>query len=129
MLGGQATPIAEYEFDRLYQLNIDDNGQVTTVLLTSLPAQNLLPGCEPVELSVGGLAAATGEWAYQTLEVPECADYLSVTISGGSGDADLYVNFGSAPAKTGLSIAAPIWTATMRSVLLKTRKQAPGTLA
>jgi hypothetical protein len=34
LLGGQPTPIAETEFDRLYQVIIADSGEVTTVLLS-----------------------------------------------------------------------------------------------
>ncbi|MFK7888186.1 MAG: S8 family peptidase [Gammaproteobacteria bacterium] len=44
-----------------------------------------------------GLSASTnGELRY-TLSVPAGASDLSFAISGGSGDADLYVRFGSAP--------------------------------
>ena len=46
---------------------------------------------------VSGLSASTGNDVVYTLEVPEGASDLDFTISGGSGDADLYVNFGSAP--------------------------------
>ena len=35
MLGGAATPIADEEFDRLYQVSINADGSVTTVLLTT----------------------------------------------------------------------------------------------
>lgn len=43
------------------------------------------------------LAASTGGELRYTLEVPAGATNLSFQISGGSGDADLYVRFGSAP--------------------------------
>lgn len=35
MLGGVAAPMAEDEFDRLYQISINADGSVTTVLLTT----------------------------------------------------------------------------------------------
>jgi broad specificity phosphatase PhoE len=39
LLGGAAaSPIAETEFDRLYQVVISQNGEVTTTLLNSLPS-------------------------------------------------------------------------------------------
>ena len=43
------------------------------------------------------LSASTGEELRFTLEVPAGATNLSFQISSGSGDADLYVQFGSAP--------------------------------
>jgi len=43
------------------------------------------------------LSAGTGEELHYTLEVPAGASNLQFQISGGSGDADLYVRFGSAP--------------------------------
>lgn len=97
LLGGQATPISETEFDRLYQVIIGDNGQVTTVLLTSLPTVNPTPGCDAVQVNASDLTASTGNWVYDTIEVPECANSLSININGSSGDADLYVRFGANP--------------------------------
>jgi hypothetical protein len=50
---------------------------------------------------VTGLAASTGAWtADYTLVVPAGATNLSFVISGGSGDADMYVRLGSAPTTT-----------------------------
>lgn len=44
-----------------------------------------------------GLSATTGNTLAYTLVVPTGATNLQVASSGGSGDADLYVRFGSAP--------------------------------
>ncbi|AFU97965.1 pre-peptidase C-terminal domain-containing protein [Simiduia agarivorans] len=44
-----------------------------------------------------GLSAATGGELRYTLEVPAGASNLNFAMSGGSGDADLYVRFGSEP--------------------------------
>ncbi|MEO0615988.1 MAG: S8 family peptidase [Pseudomonadota bacterium] len=44
-----------------------------------------------------GLAGSTGAELRFTLEVPAGASNLSFQIAGGSGDADLYVRFGSPP--------------------------------
>ena len=46
---------------------------------------------------VTGLSGATGSQKTFTFVVPGGADNLSFAMSGGSGDADLYVKFGSAP--------------------------------
>lgn len=43
-----------------------------------------------------GLSASRNNFLNYSIEVPSGASSLSVQISGGSGDADLYVNFGSA---------------------------------
>ena len=46
---------------------------------------------------VTDLASARGQWQYYTIAVSEGASDLMIAIEGGSGDADLYVNFGSQP--------------------------------
>lgn len=46
---------------------------------------------------VSGLAAGTGSQLYFTMEVPAGATELLFAMSGGSGDADLYVSFGKVP--------------------------------
>jgi PKD repeat protein len=48
-------------------------------------------------VAVTGLSAATGGQLTYTMVVPAGATGLSFAISGGTGDADLYVKFGSAP--------------------------------
>ncbi|MCH9648753.1 MAG: pre-peptidase C-terminal domain-containing protein [Deltaproteobacteria bacterium] len=47
--------------------------------------------------SVSNISGATGSEARYTWEVPACASSVTVEISGGTGDADLYVRFGSQP--------------------------------
>ncbi len=58
-------------------------------------------GGGPTELTNGvaetGLAGASGEQLFFTLEVPAGEATLDFVMSGGSGDADLYAKFGSAP--------------------------------
>ncbi|MGJ8664481.1 MAG: S8 family peptidase [Marinicella sp.] len=44
-----------------------------------------------------GLSGASGSQTFYTLAVPAGATDLSFALSGGSGDADMYVRFGSAP--------------------------------
>ena len=48
-------------------------------------------------VAVTGLSAATGTSLSYTLTVPSGASNLTFTMSGGTGDADMYVKFGSAP--------------------------------
>ena len=44
-----------------------------------------------------GLSGATGSQVFYTMAVPSGASNLNFQMSGGTGDADLYVRFGSAP--------------------------------
>jgi lysyl endopeptidase len=46
---------------------------------------------------VTGISGATGNQQFWTLSVPAGASNLRFQISGGTGDADLYVRFGAAP--------------------------------
>ncbi|MGH8076939.1 MAG: S8 family peptidase, partial [Lysobacter sp.] len=48
-------------------------------------------------VTVTGLSAATGTYVKYTMVVPAGATNLTFTTSGGTGDADMYVKFGSAP--------------------------------
>ncbi|MCL5255341.1 MAG: S8 family serine peptidase [Gammaproteobacteria bacterium] len=47
--------------------------------------------------AVDNLSAATDQWNRFTLQVPAGMTTLEVRISGGTGDADLYVRFGAQP--------------------------------
>lgn len=57
------------------------------------------PGDSVLEngVPVTGLSAGTGQDVTYTMEVPSGATNIKFEIAGGSGDADLYVKFGSAP--------------------------------
>ena len=48
-------------------------------------------------MSQSNLSGSTGEWLYYTVDVPAGMRTLTVDISSGSGDADLYVRAGSQP--------------------------------
>ncbi|XXF80541.1 M4 family metallopeptidase [Myxococcaceae bacterium GXIMD 01537] len=48
-------------------------------------------------VAVTGLSGSSGNKKYYTLEVPAGQNSLSFELSGGTGDADLYVRNGSAP--------------------------------
>jgi bacillolysin len=49
---------------------------------------------------VTGLSGATGSWAYYKITVPASQTSLVITISGGTGDCDLYVKRGAQPSST-----------------------------
>ncbi len=48
-------------------------------------------------ISDSNISASTGQWVDYTINVPAGTSKLTADIWGGSGDADLYVRFGSAP--------------------------------
>src|SRR5258706_7285133 len=47
--------------------------------------------------AVPNLAGATGSWQYFKIAVPSGQTSLAISMSGGTGDADLYVKFGAQP--------------------------------
>ncbi|HEX2206754.1 MAG TPA: PPC domain-containing protein [Longimicrobium sp.] len=51
-------------------------------------------------VAVSGLSGATGSQQSWTISVPQGASNLQFQTSGGTGDVDLYVRFGSAPTTT-----------------------------
>ncbi len=63
-----------------------------------------IPAAPPVALTnnvaVTGISASTGTQKFYSLVVPSGATGLSFTTSGGTGDVDLYVRFGSSPTLT-----------------------------
>ena len=79
-------------------LTVTDNGGATNtktqpVTVTAPGGGNVLQN----GVTVTGLAATTGNFVLYTMSVPAGATNLKFVISGGTGDADLYVRFGSAP--------------------------------
>lgn len=97
-------------------VNATTNAKTESVTVTGGASSNVLSNGVPVT----GLAATTGNQLSYTMVVPAGATNLKFTISGGTGDADLYVKFGSAPTLssydcrpwvTGNSESCPITTA------------------
>ncbi|MDL5367805.1 S8 family peptidase [Xanthomonas sp. NCPPB 2654] len=75
---------------------LDANAAVTAALGGGGPGPG--PGNQLQDgVPVTGLGASSGAELNYTVVVPSGASSLSVTIAGGSGDADLYVRLGSAP--------------------------------
>jgi vibriolysin len=52
-------------------------------------------GLDPIDSTVSDISVARRAWSRYTLELEAGYSDLVVEISGGTGDADLYVNFGS----------------------------------
>ena len=79
-------------------LTVTDNGglpntKTESVTVSSSGGGNVLQNGVPAT----GLAATTGNSVMYTLSVPAGASNLVFSTSGGTGDGDLYVRFGSAP--------------------------------
>ena len=79
-------------------LTVTDNDGATNatssnVTVSTPPVGNQLSNGVPVT----GLSGASASEVFYTLVVPAGASGLSFAISGGSGDADLYVRFNAAP--------------------------------
>lgn len=55
------------------------------------------PGVEPVSGQLTGLSGTRRNWDRYTWTIPEGVTKMTIRTSGGSGDADLYVKFGSQP--------------------------------
>lgn len=95
-------PSRNYATAGTYEVSLavtDNHGATHTKMV---PVTVVANGCGGTVLcnggAVTGLAAAAGTTtAVYTLEVPAGASNLRFVTSGGSGDADLYVKFGSAP--------------------------------
>ncbi|MBL8297399.1 MAG: pre-peptidase C-terminal domain-containing protein [Rhodanobacteraceae bacterium] len=82
-------------------LTVTDNGgasntKTSSVTVTAPPTDTVLQN----GVAKTGLAAATGVNLAYTMVVPAGATGLKFVTSGGTGDADLYVKFGSAPTTT-----------------------------
>jgi serine protease len=50
--------------------------------------------------TISDVTANTGQWKHYTLDVPADMSSFTVTTSGGTGDSDLFVKFGSQPTTT-----------------------------
>lgn len=66
-------------------------------------------GCTPGGGTVSNLSGSAGSERRYTVSVPACASTLTVRIFGGSGDADLYVKFGTQPTTSSWDCRPYLW--------------------
>ncbi|MEH0021898.1 MAG: PPC domain-containing protein [Desulfobacter sp.] len=59
----------------------------------SLPGETELTSGSPLS----GQSGSSGTWTYYQIDVPQGSSELTISISGGTGDADLYTRAGSKP--------------------------------
>lgn len=78
-------------------LTVTDNGSLGNTKTQSVTVASSGGNVLQNGVAVTGLAATTGNSLVYTLSVPAGATNLTFVTSGGSGDGDLYVKFGSAP--------------------------------
>ncbi len=80
-------------------LTVTDNGGLTNTKTQSVTVSGGGGGGTVLQngVTVTGLAATTGHSLMYTMVVPAGATNLKFVTSGGTGDGDLYVRFGSAP--------------------------------
>jgi PKD repeat protein len=95
-------PSHSYAAGGTYQvaLTVTDNGgasnTLTKAVTVTAPSGNVLSN----GVAVTNISAATGAYAKYTMVVPSGATGLKFVMSGGTGDADMYVKFGSEPTDT-----------------------------
>ena len=81
-------------------LTVTDNGGATNTVTKAVTVATTGGTVLTNGVAVTGLAAATGASLNYTMVVPAGATGLKFVIAGGTGDADMYVKFGSAPTDT-----------------------------
>ena len=81
------------------QLTVTDNDGASNSTSSSVTVSETPTGDNVLANGVAktGIADSSGGQVAYTMEVPAGATDLSFVITGGTGDADLYVRFGSAP--------------------------------
>jgi serine protease len=81
-------------------LTVTDNGGATNSVTKSVTVATSSGSVLTNGVAVTGLSAATGASVNYTMVVPAGATGLKFVTSGGTGDADMYVKFGSTPTDT-----------------------------
>ncbi|PCK32814.1 M4 family metallopeptidase [Pseudoalteromonas piscicida] len=76
-----------------YYVMVEAWNQISGVTLTG--TYSSAGGTQPIDRTESNISVASGGWARFTQDLNASYSNLEVSISGGSGDADLYVNFGS----------------------------------
>jgi len=81
-------------------LTVTDNGGATNSVTKSVTVATSGGSVLTNGVAATGLSAATGGTVNYTMVVPAGATGLKFVTAGGTGDADMYVKFGSAPTDT-----------------------------
>ena len=81
-------------------LTVTDNGGASNTVTKSVTVAASGGNVLTNGVAVTGLSAATGASLNYTMVVPAGSTGLQFVIAGGTGDADMYVKFGSAPTDT-----------------------------
>lgn len=82
----------DLNYDTSVVVSAFDTVGVSTTSCGGSPVNELENG-----VPVSGISGSAGSEVMYTFEVPSDADSVSIQLAGGSGDADLYVKFGSQP--------------------------------
>ncbi|WP_305885082.1 pre-peptidase C-terminal domain-containing protein [Pleionea sp. CnH1-48] len=95
----QANPIHTFASsgDYTVTLTVTDNDGLTDTYKQTITVENELDGLLVRDVPVENLSASTGDQTEFYFDVPAEARSVSFKMSGGSGDADIYVKFGSKP--------------------------------
>lgn len=101
-----------------HSLRLAGSGSSASSFAWQAPAASSFGACNPGQtlsgggggssvlsrgVPINGLAASTGQSLAYSIEVPAGASNLQVDSSGGSGDADLYLRYASAPTTSSYS--------------------------
>ena len=78
-----------------YYVRVKAYSTFSGVSLTGSYTENTGGGIEPIDSTVNDISVSRRAWKRYTLDLAAGYSTLNVAISGGSGDADLYVRFGA----------------------------------
>jgi PKD repeat protein len=97
-----SSPSHTYAAGGTYQvaLTVTDNQGATNTLTKAVTVAASGGNVLSNGVTVSNLSAATGAYVKYTMVVPAGATGLKFVMSGGTGDADMYVKFGSEPTDT-----------------------------
>lgn len=78
-----------------YHVMVQAWNQISGVSLTGSFDTSTGGGLDPINVSATNVSVTQGNWTRYTYVMPAGYSSMTVATSGGTGDADLYVNFGS----------------------------------